>query len=54
MAADCRQPKAEMGKRPCFNCIEPGHLARNCPEKKMAIKAVTQGDLPQAVFLGCV
>ena len=26
MAADCRQPKAEMGKRPCFNCNKPGHL----------------------------
>ena len=54
MAADCRQPKAEMGKRPCFNCNEPGHLARNCREKMMAIKAVTQGAVPKAALLGCV
>ena len=54
MAADCRQAKAEMGKRPCFNCNKPGHLARNWLEKQMAIKAVSQGDLRKAAFLGCV
>ena len=54
MAADCRQPRAEMGKRPCFNCGKTGHLARACPEKKAAIKAITNGDIPKAAFLGCV
>ena len=54
MVADCRQPRAEMGKKPCFNCGKTGHLARACPEKKAAIKAITNGDIPKAAFLGCV
>ena len=54
MAADCRQPRADMGKRPCFNCGKTGHLARACPEKKAAIKATTNGDAPKAAFFGCV
>ena len=55
MAAECRQPRAEMGKRPCFNCGRPGHLARACPDaKKAAIKAITNGDIYKAAFRGCV
>ena len=54
MAAECRQPRAEMGKRPCFNCNKPGHLARNCLEKKAAVKAITQGDISKPAFLGCI
>ena len=44
-----------MGKRPSFNCGRPGHFARACPDaKKAAIKAITNGDVPKADFLGCV
>ena len=44
-----------MGKRPGFNCGRPGHLARACPDaKKATIKAIKNGDVPKAAFLGCV
>ena len=43
-----------MVKRPCLNCNTPGHLARNCPEKKALVKAIAQGDFPKPAFLGCI
>ena len=33
-AEECTKPKAGMGERPCFECHNTGHLARNCPTKK--------------------
>ena len=32
-ARECRQPKKERGKRPCFTCGKSGHEARNCSDK---------------------
>ena len=51
MAASCTRPKVEMGKRPCFICNKPGHLARNCPTKPaggLPVRAITDGPLVDA------
>ena len=50
MGSECRKPKVEFGKRPCFICNKSGHLARNCPDKpasRPALKMVEDG------FGGC-
>ena len=34
MASECRGARVETKDRPCFNCSEKGHLARNCTKPK--------------------
>ena len=57
MVADCRQPKAEQGQRPCFTCRKPRHLARNCPNNPVKAPTATgqdHGAAPQPFATMCV
>ena len=42
-ALKCPEPPVPKEKRLCFGCGKPGHPARDCPERKNAIKAIENG-----------
>ena len=54
MAKDCRQPRVDKDKRKCFLCDMPGHVARDCKERRAPIKAVQQSVGASPPFFGCV
>ena len=52
--ADCRKPRFEKDKRPCFICGQGGHQSHKCPQKPKPQLSVANGDeRPEATDGGC-
>ena len=55
MVAECPNPSVERNKRPCFNCNEVGHIAKDCPKPKKSLNAVENaGAAPRPAHSFCV
>ena len=50
---DCPKPRVEVGKRVCFECSLPGHVAANCLKKAGKTMALTD-ELDTAAYFGCI
>ena len=54
MKNDCQEPKVELKNRKCFICGAPGCLAKTCPKKGQAAKALTSPGADAPAWFGCV
>ena len=60
MASECRMPRVENSKGPCFNCGEVRHITKICPTQSVPakmvrdLKAARGPPAPDAEFFGCV